>query len=746
MSAIPDTLRITPPYDAAIGATPPRIDSGKEALTKRSHTLDEVEPVNNNTIDFLVKPIALLPGSTRVLALHDKLIQHPDTQCVAIAADEQVTGLIYCRQFLKRMSEPYQRELNERKLLSDIAETGYFSLQASETITTALEKLLAHDPRLKLDAVPIFRDTKLIGQIAIPALILAISRNQTALYQQLAEMSQRLHSEVSKTAALQAELLPAQQARLDNIEIASQVFTSTEVGGDFFDYFVLDQNHIGIAIGDASGHGVPAGMLVSAAKGALHALPTETRLNPAVTLQQLNQAILATGMRQLLMTFCYGVINTQDLVFEYANAGHNFPYWLRNNDNTPLMLDTEGEAPLGLDNQPTYQIHSVRLQAGDKLFFYTDGLIENTNTQEEEFGYERLESHLTNFAKQTSTNLVKGVASYASQHFQTHKPDIDDDVTLLCIEVAAPAQYQQRQSISIGVADFELRTTTIEQQLQQTKLPFQRLSRQHIAMHDLPSPTILTQHFFNANFRELVAFKPGQSPILLTARSLSKQISLLRNLGVLRLIQEADPIIDYVGWPTLLLGHIGDEFINLHQLCQPIRFYLSQTADKEITIQQLIAAMERAQLAQTRPEIIEIAALIADELLENAFMASSKRHAQPYAKGQDLVFQDPQGISLALGCEPHLIAIQISDDGGNFDGDKLLERLQRNLYGVGVQSHASENGMGGAGLYMVWRLADYLHIHIAPGKRTSITVFFHANGIADDVHEKSVQITYQASN
>lgn len=127
------------------------------------------------------------------------------------------------------------------------------------------------------------------------------------------------------TADLQQQLLPQEPLQQGDWRVCGRMNTSTEVGGDAFDYFMLDKRYLVVAIGDASGHGVPAGMLVAAAKATLHSLPYEVLLQPNLVLKQLNQAIIATASTVRLMTFFYMVIDTEQHIARYANAAQNFP-------------------------------------------------------------------------------------------------------------------------------------------------------------------------------------------------------------------------------------------------------------------------------------------------------------------------------------------------------------------------------------------------------------------------------------
>lgn len=691
---------------------------------------------------LLTKPIPIAKRQAKVLDLHERLLKFPDIACISVQDGAQVEGVIFTREFLKRMSEPYQRELNERRSAIDVARQDYFSAKAGEKITDVLQALLAHDPRLKTEAIPVFEGEQLVGAASVSELILSISRNQEHLYQQLETLSLRLRDEVQQTAQLQRRLLPSHDLSIAGIQVASLLMTSSEVGGDFYDYLMLNERYLFVAIGDASGHGVPAGMLVAAAKAAIHTLPETILRSPAQTLAHLNRAIRATGRTELLMTVFCMVLDTQEMTLRYANAGHNFPYLLRVQDQSLTMIEDSGGPPLGLDLDVDYPEQQLRLQPHDKILLYSDGLIENTDGNENEYGYELTEQVLHAALRESPQNLLQQIEQSVQQHYERRAHTMEDDVTLLCLGIDGTSVHRQHAQVHLCVADFELKETAVEKTLQAAQLHCARLPRGHIKQSGFPLPSLLTQHFLNAAFRDLPHFPRGASPILLAERPLRAQISLLQSLNLQRVLQANDPIIPILGWQTLLYGHAGEEFIELGHLCETETLSLTHTEEKEIAIATCMAFFEESRPGQIRPDIPQLAALVLDELLENAFIAVPAKLQQNMAKGTQRALSEQETIRLRYGADRHIAAIQVCDHAGTFLVEKFLERLQRNLYGVGIQSNQGGEGFGGAGLFMVWRLADYLHIHVNPDQSTTVTVIFRDEETLDPESDKSFQVTY----
>lgn len=144
-----------------------------------------------------------------------------------------------------------------------------------------------------------------------------------------ADLSNRLQAEVAQAALLQQALLPSPDITLPGLLGAAKLTTSTEVGGDYYDYYTVDENHSVFLIGDVSGHGVASGSLVTAAKMAVHQLANQGETDPAAMLEYLNDALLTASHDSMFMTMLCLSLDSRTGRLRIANAGHTFPYvWL----------------------------------------------------------------------------------------------------------------------------------------------------------------------------------------------------------------------------------------------------------------------------------------------------------------------------------------------------------------------------------------------------------------------------------
>ncbi len=198
---------------------------------------------------------------------------------------------------------------------------------------------------------------------------------------------ERLKNEVMLAREIQLDLLPKKPPHHSQLDLAGKMVSSVEVGGDYFDYFALDANRIGVAIGDVSGKGVPAAMLMSSLQAVFKNLAVRDRMNPSDVVGELNKHLCANAKSELFTTFFYGIIDMIDSTFSFCNAGHCPAILLKTEFADRLG---EGGLILGIDSNHVYTEGRVRLDPGDILFLYTDGVTEQASPTDEEYGEDRL--------------------------------------------------------------------------------------------------------------------------------------------------------------------------------------------------------------------------------------------------------------------------------------------------------------------------------------------------------------------
>ena len=197
-----------------------------------------------------------------------------------------------------------------------------------------------------------------------------------------------LQKELDIAARVQLSLLPDTVLLSDTVEITGIMRPAKEVGGDFYDFFRLDQNHIGVAVADVSGKGVPAGLFMVMARTLMRATAVQHIHEPGLVLERVNDFLEQNNSEDLFVTLFYGVLDERTGGFLYANGGHNPPILVDHDDANPL--ETTGGVALGMFDGLDYADARVDMEPGSRLVLFSDGITEAFNDHEEAFGDDRL--------------------------------------------------------------------------------------------------------------------------------------------------------------------------------------------------------------------------------------------------------------------------------------------------------------------------------------------------------------------
>jgi serine phosphatase RsbU (regulator of sigma subunit) len=228
-----------------------------------------------------------------------------------------------------------------------------------------------------------YEDITLLGVLSNQ---MVVAMNNARLYQESLE-KQRLEEELSLARQIQLELLPKICPKTESFEFSAFIQPARQVGGDYYDFLPTDSGSIGIAIADASGKGIPAALLISLVHASLRT-EVKNRLPPPVLISHINELIYSFTTSEKFATMFYGELSPHERRFSYCNAGHNYPMVVHE-DGEVEFLDTGGLI-LGAFPDATYEAGEVVLRKNDTLFFYSDGLTDNFNSNDEEFGEKRL--------------------------------------------------------------------------------------------------------------------------------------------------------------------------------------------------------------------------------------------------------------------------------------------------------------------------------------------------------------------
>jgi sigma-B regulation protein RsbU (phosphoserine phosphatase) len=198
---------------------------------------------------------------------------------------------------------------------------------------------------------------------------------------------ERLKNEVLLAREIQLNLLPQAPPRHPSLELFGQMVSSVEVGGDYFDYFEIDPGRIGMVIGDVSGKGVPAAMLMSSLQAVFKNVAVRDKMEPGDVIAELNDYLCGNAKTEQFATFFYGILDLNTATFTFCNAGH-CPAMVIKRDYVDRL--GEGGMILGIRPEWPYREGTVRIDPGDLLCLYTDGVTEQKNEQGAEFGETKL--------------------------------------------------------------------------------------------------------------------------------------------------------------------------------------------------------------------------------------------------------------------------------------------------------------------------------------------------------------------
>jgi len=215
----------------------------------------------------------------------------------------------------------------------------------------------------------------------------ALVRNLTWRFRAAeARERERIEQELQVARRIQQELLPEATPELDGWRIATYYGPAREVGGDFYDFLELEDGRLGLILGDATGHGMPAALVMATTRGMLRAV-VQSLESPGEVLARVNEALVADIPPSTFVTCFYGILDPESGRLRYANAGHNLP--CRRHNGQADELRARG-MPLGLMPGMFYEEKEAALEVGDSTLFYSDGLVEAHDPKGEMFGFPRL--------------------------------------------------------------------------------------------------------------------------------------------------------------------------------------------------------------------------------------------------------------------------------------------------------------------------------------------------------------------
>lgn len=274
--------------------------------------------------------------------------------------------------------------------------------------------------------------------------VLSLHNQLSEKVRELSMASEQMLRDLEAAAAIQVSMLPSRKKMFPGIKYSWNYKPSDRIGGDFFNIFDLDENHIGVYIFDVSGHGVPAALQSVALGRMLSTFAADSSIlhksdfhgsnngivSPREVTNQLNHSFQTSTTRGDFITLLYGVIDVSNKTFTFSRAGHPAPI-IVSSDKAVSIID-EGGIPIGILPQSDYKDFTAKLSSGDRIFLFTDGFTEVANRKADRLGEERLR----NIVKESYSFDLNEAINYIIEQVNEWQDGMspEDDMTILGIE------------------------------------------------------------------------------------------------------------------------------------------------------------------------------------------------------------------------------------------------------------------------------------------------------------------------
>jgi len=215
------------------------------------------------------------------------------------------------------------------------------------------------------------------------------------LREQIRDAYDAIDRELKVVGKIQRSLLPRETPKIVTLDLAAHYRTSTRAGGDYYDFFPLPDDRWGILVADVSGHGTPAAVMMAITHSIAHLYPNDAG-RPGEMLEFVNRHLAGryTSGIEAFVTAFYGIYDPSTHQLTFASAGHNPPRLWKCGEQQALPVEGPAGLPLGIDESIHYRDHTITLHKGDRIVFYTDGIVEATNPAGEQFRTERVDDVL----------------------------------------------------------------------------------------------------------------------------------------------------------------------------------------------------------------------------------------------------------------------------------------------------------------------------------------------------------------
>jgi serine phosphatase RsbU (regulator of sigma subunit) len=637
----------------------------------------------------LILPIKSVVLDSEVSEVLATFVENPNLSALSVFDNQKFIGLLTCDNYIKQMSPTLAEELYAHSTLKSLLklDPDIFSsplvVNTHDRINQVIQKFFNLDNKTRTEVLPIVEHGVLFGVIKVSDMILKLFEIQNTYIDSTMKLSKRLKVEVDSAASLQQNLLRPGRIELPGLRGLATLITSSEIGGDYYDYYTVDARWIVMLVGDVSGHGVASGTIVSAAKASVNLLETDREKEPHKILERLSNTILETARQSLLMTMFVVTLDTQTGELRFANAGHQLAYLYRSLTGQLDMLEAAG-LPLGKVENIVYGQDVTEMDVGDRLFIYTDAIVEEENPQGECFGYDRLEAILLEHIEDEPEVLRDKLLESFSEHVQ--RLDFNDDFTIFSVEFFERQHFDDK-SVDAKDQDYELVRIVDSLYRNNPDVIFGKIARQNLVF------------IAEGNFSDIIL-------------GLSEH-------GIRRVLLKHQTISRQLGWDILLTQHLHyckDDLASLlphHR--QNWEFAITHIDDVHFIIEELEAWLRGMPLLNI--ERLKTASLLFNKLINIGVYETpgNGRNKPIYPGDKPHTPENTGSLVLSTSIQDKILGISLTDNLGTLTPSYFLSCLSKH----DEQTKSDRDD----GFYAIWRLSDYTQIRVLPQHQTQICVF-----------------------
>jgi len=274
-------------------------------------------------------------------------------------------------------------------------------------------------------AIPLFFQAPL-------AFIGAVTIEHSRLFKEVL-IKLRMEEDLSVARDVQMSMLPATCPEIEGYQIAASSTPAREVGGDFFDFFEIGEDKLGLVIGDVTGKSVSGALIMSASRSVFRML-SEEELTVGEIMIQANRRIKKDTKSGMFVALLYAVLNAEDRTLSFCSAGQTQPIHFSIKKGEAILMESKGDTfPLGILDDVNYEETRLQLEPADKVVFYTDGIVEAMNKREQIYGFEKLQEVVKTSRAETAEDLMSDIITSVSD-FTGAVPQ-HDDLTVIVVNV-----------------------------------------------------------------------------------------------------------------------------------------------------------------------------------------------------------------------------------------------------------------------------------------------------------------------